>query len=221
MKVQLKEMLKFGNLPMFWKISFFPMLAVSLVMIGLFAYILPLTKNKLMADKRESTANIVRLAYSMVAEYDTRIAKGEFTAEEGKRRAIERIRNFKYGTDEKGYLWINDLEPKMIMDPTKPELDGKNLSDYKDPNGKAIFMEFIRAVKNNGEGFFEYMWPKPGESEPKSKLSFVKIYQPWGWVIGSGIYVDDITQTVLKIFYGLVVTMIIVSIIMAIITIVL
>ncbi|MBF0506448.1 MAG: cache domain-containing protein [Nitrospirae bacterium] len=221
MKVQVKEMLKFGNLPMFWKISFFPQLAVSLVMIGLFAYILPLTKNKLMSDKRESTANIVRIAYSMVAEYDKRIAKGEFTPEEGKRRAIERIRNFKYGNDGKGYLWINDLEPKMIMHPAKPELDGKNLSDYKDPTGKAIFVEFVKAVKNNGEGFVEYMWPKPGEAEPKPKLSFVKIYQPWGWVIGSGIYIDDVMQTVMNVLYGIAITMIIVSVVLITATIVL
>lgn len=206
---------------MFWKISFFPMLAVSLVMIGLFAYILPLTKNKLMSDKRESTANIVRIAYSMVAEYDQRIAKGEFTPEDGKKRAIERIRNFRYGPDEKGYLWINDLEPKMIMDPTKPELEGKNLSDYKDPNGKAIFMEFIKAVKNNGEGFVEYMWPKPGESEPKPKLSFVKVYQPWGWVIGSGIYIDDVMQTVINVLYGIAITMIVVSLVLVAATIIL
>lgn len=221
MKVQVKEMLKFGNLPMFWKISIFPMIAVGLVMIGVFAYVLPLTKTKITEAKQENVANVVRIASGIAVEYDRRIAKGEFTPEEGKRRAIESIRNLRYESDGAGYLWISDLEPKMIMHPTKPELNGKNLSDYKDPNGKAIFLEFVKTVKNNGEGFVEYLWPKPGESEPKPKLSFVKIYQPWGWVIGSGIYVDDVTQAVLKTFYGLVVTMIIVSIVMIITTIVL
>ncbi len=221
MKVQVKEMLKFGNLPMFWKISFFPVLAVSLVMMGVFAYVLPLTRNKLTEDKKESTANIVRIAYSMVAEYDKRIAKGEFSPEEGKRRAIERIRNFRYGSDGKEYLWINDLEPKMIMHPTDPELEGKNLSDIKDPNGKAIFVEAVKAVKNNGQGFIEYMWPKPGEPKPKPKISFVKLYQPWGWVIGSGIYVDDITQIVMKILYGIAIVIIVASVVLVAATIIL
>src|SRR5271169_2714303 len=188
MKVQLKDMLKFRNLPVFWKISILPMLAVALVMIGVFAYVLPVTKNKLMEDKKDSTANIVRIACNMVAEYDKRIAQGEFTPEEGKKRAIERIRNFRYGKDDKGYVWINDFEPKLIADPIRPELEGKNLSGYKDPTGKAIYMEFVKIARDNGEGFVEYVWPKPGESEPKPIVSFVKVYKPWGWVIGTGIY---------------------------------
>ncbi len=217
----MKVQLRFINLPMFWKISIFPMLAVSFVMIGVFSYVLPMTYKKLMEVKKENAANVVRIACSIVAEYDKRIAKGEFTPEEGKRRAIERIRNFRYENDGKGYVWINDIEPRMIMHPMKPELDGKNLSDYRDPRGKAIFVEFARVAKDKGHGFVEYLWPKPGESEPKPKLSFVNIYKPWGWVIGSGIYIDDVTRTVTETFYGIGITMIVVSVIMLAITIIL
>jgi methyl-accepting chemotaxis protein len=82
----------------------------------------------------------------------------------------------------------------MIMHPVKPELDGKDLSASKDPNGKLLFMEFVRVSKEKGAGFVDYMWPKPGEENPVPKVSYVKLFSPWGWIIGSGIYVDDVAK---------------------------
>jgi methyl-accepting chemotaxis protein len=80
----------------------------------------------------------------------------------------------------------------MVMHPFKPELDGKDLSQNTDPTGKRLFVEFVRVVKERGEGLVDYQWPKPGSSAPAPKVSYVKGFAPWGWVIGSGIYVDDV-----------------------------
>jgi methyl-accepting chemotaxis protein len=86
----------------------------------------------------------------------------------------------------------------MIVHPIKPELDGKDISDYADPHGKKLFVEFVKVCKENGEGFVEYMWPKPGFAQPVPKVSFVKAYKPWEWVIGTGIYVDDVHTEIAK-----------------------
>ena len=102
----------------------------------------------------------------------------------------------RYGPENKDYFWINDLEPRMVMHPYKPELNGKDLSENKDPNGKHLFVEFVRVCKENGEGFVDYMWPKPGMDEPQPKLSFVKLFPEWGWVVGTGIYIDDVDALV-------------------------
>jgi methyl-accepting chemotaxis protein len=78
------------------------------------------------------------------------------------------------------------------MHPTKPELDGKDLSDDADPNGKRLFVEFVDVARRKGAGFVAYLWPKPGSSEPVRKISYVKLFEPWGWVVGSGLYLDDL-----------------------------
>ena len=153
----LRDLIKFRNLPLFWKISFIPILAVSLVMIGVFFYVLPLTKEKLTDDKRTNSSDVVSVAYTMVAEYDRRVATGEFTLDEAQNRAKERIRNLRFGKDGKGYIWINNLEAKMLMHPLKPDLEGKDISDFKDQNGRQFFKEMIKVCKENGEGFVHYV----------------------------------------------------------------
>ena len=103
--------------------------------------------------------------------------------DEAQRNAIAEIKALRY--EDKEYFWLNDMYPKMIMHPYKSELDGTDLSDYKDPNGKKLFVEFVDAVKNHKAGFVDYMWPKPNFKDPVPKISYVKGFEPWGWVIGS------------------------------------
>src|SRR5690349_16693304 len=84
------------------------------------------------------------------------------------------------------------MQPRMLMHPTKPELNGKDLSAMKDPNGKFLFVDFVDAVRKNGAGFVAYEWPKPGFDKPQPKLSYVAGFAPWNWVVGTGVYIDDL-----------------------------
>jgi methyl-accepting chemotaxis protein len=112
---------------------------------------------------------------------------------EDAKKAIAQLR---YGAENNDYFWINDMQAKIVMHPIKPALDGKDLSDFKDPDGKRLFSEMVNVCKEKDEGFVDYMWPKPGHEEPVSKLSYVKLFKPWGWVVGTGIYLDDVDQAV-------------------------
>jgi methyl-accepting chemotaxis protein len=94
--------------------------------------------------------------------------------------------------DKVEYFWINDLDDLMVMHPIKPEMNGKKLDKLKDKNGKLLFLEFNTMVTKNGAGFVDYLWPKPGAEEGVPKISYVMGFKPWGWVIGSGIYIDDV-----------------------------
>ena len=218
MNFNLKDFIKFRNLPVFWKISFMPVLAVGLMMIGVFSYVLPLTKDKLTDSRKNNASDIVSIAYNLVAEYDRRVAKGEFTLEEAQKRAKERISNFRFGDDGKGYIWINDLEPKMLLHPLSPDLEGKNLSDFKDQNGKLFIMEAVKVCKENGEGSVKYVWPKAAGEKPLPKISYVKLYKPWGWIIGSGLYIDDVIKTGWKIVIGIMVLLVVISIVVTTVT---
>ncbi|QTA78920.1 Methyl-accepting chemotaxis protein signailling domain-containing protein, double cache domain-containing protein [Desulfonema limicola] len=111
-----------------------------------------------------------------------------------KSKAAESIKNLRYGPEHQDYFWINDMRPYMVMHPYKPELDGKDLADYKDPNGKRLFVEFVKTCSENGEGFVDYYWPKYGADKPQPKRSFVTLFKPWNWVIGTGLYIDDIQE---------------------------
>ena len=107
-----------------------------------------------------------------------------------KEKALKAISQMRYG--KSGYFWINDLKGKIIMHPIKPQLNGKNLYNLKDKKGNQIFKMMIDVCKAKGKGFVKYWWPKPGSSQPEPKLSYVRFFKPWGWIIGTGIYIDSI-----------------------------
>ena len=111
--------------------------------------------------------------------------------------ALKAISKIRYGKN--GYFWVNDLDSRMIMHPIKPSLNGKDLSNIKDVNGVYFFREMVQVVKQKGEGTVRYHWPKPGHSEPVEKISYVKLFEPWGWVVGTGVYTDDIKKEVDRI----------------------
>ena len=109
---------------------------------------------------------------------------------DAQKQAMEVIRGLRYGKNE--YFWINDMTPTMVMHPTNPKLEGQNLSGLKDPDGKFLFNDMVAIARKQGSGQVDYRWPKPGSEDPVPKISYVELFQPWGWILGSGIYVDDV-----------------------------
>ncbi len=109
-------------------------------------------------------------------------------------RLKEIVKNSRYGTD--GYFWIHNLNLEMIMHPIKPALDGKDISKMADPDGKKLFVEMNEVIKASSEnkGFVNYKWNKPGFDTPQDKVSFVILFKPLGWIIGTGVYVDSFEE---------------------------
>jgi methyl-accepting chemotaxis protein len=136
---------------------------------------------------KEKLKNIVDITFNAIQSTDSRT---DLTVNQKKQSALNIIKDMRYNNN--GYIWINDMHPKMVMHPIKPSLNGKDLSDFKDPNGKHLFNEFVKVCREKGEGFVDYMWPKPGYDKPVAKLSYVKLFKPWNWIVGTGIYLDDI-----------------------------
>jgi len=136
---------------------------------------------------KEKLKNIVDITYNSI---QSTYSRADLTVNQKKQSALNIIKDMRY--DNNGYIWINDMHPKMVMHPIKPSLNGKDLSDFKDPNGKHLFNEFVKVCREKGEGFVDYMWPKPGYDKPVAKLSYVKLFKPWNWIVGTGIYLDDI-----------------------------
>jgi methyl-accepting chemotaxis protein len=144
----------------------------------------------LLSEKMKKAASLIDVPYSVIAEQQQLESAGKISRAEAQAHALEAIRSMRY--EGANYFWINDEHPTMIMHPLKPELNGKDLSSFKDPAGKLLFVECVEAARAPEGGYVFYLWPKPGKDKPVSKLSFVKAFAPWGWVIGTGIYIDDV-----------------------------
>ncbi|HTY59504.1 MAG TPA: methyl-accepting chemotaxis protein [Bacteroidota bacterium] len=181
---------RFADWKLSTKITGVALAAVAPIVAVVILYALPRAEQSMIKEKMNGTKHLVEITYTLIADYDARVQKGEFTLAEGQKRAAARISQLRY--EEKEYFWINDMTPVMIMHPFKPELNGTDISDNRDPDGKRIFVEMANVCREKGEGSVEYMWPKPGFSKPVPKISYVKLYKPWGWVVGSGVYADDI-----------------------------
>ncbi|TCL73948.1 methyl-accepting chemotaxis protein [Rhizobium sp. BK251] len=142
------------------------------------------------AERKAGLAQMDATAIAIFEKYHKLEEAGTLTREQAQSAAKEVISAMRYG--DAGYFWINDMHPTMVMHPIKPELNGTDLSQNKDPNGKFLFVEFVNTVKANKQGFVDYYWPKPGAAQPVLKYSHVVGFEPWGWVVGTGVYADDL-----------------------------
>jgi methyl-accepting chemotaxis protein len=164
---------------------------VSLAMKTVEAYHSRTSVDKIKVEVQEQLKMQTNFLFSILqSEYDK--LKDSLSEEALQYRLKSIVNSTRYG--ESGYFWINDTNAVIVVHPIKPELNGKDLVNYQDKNGKKIFKEFATVAKNNGEGFVDYVWPKPGFEAPQLKVSFVKLFKPYNWVIGTGEYVDDVTS---------------------------
>ncbi|MGO4194170.1 methyl-accepting chemotaxis protein [Rhizobium sp. YAF28] len=146
---------------------------------------------ELEAERKAGLAQMDATALAIFDKYYKLEQAGTMTREQAQTAAKEVIASMRYGGGT-GYFWINDMHPTMVMHPVKPELNGTDLSQNKDPNGKFLFVEFVNTVKASGQGFVDYYWPKPGADQPVLKYSHVAGFAPWGWIVGTGVYSDDL-----------------------------
>jgi methyl-accepting chemotaxis protein len=140
-------------------------------------------------NKTGELRRLVEMAVGVTKSAHERAAKGEISMEEAKRIAGEGIGLLHYDGDN--YVFVQDGDGNVLHHPN-PSVRGKNLSDTKDTNGVYLFREMARVAATEGQGQVEYLWPKPGAKEPTAKVTYVIAFKPWGWVVGSGMWVDDI-----------------------------
>ncbi len=163
----------------------------------IFVVIIPSTKSYMLDGKREMIRELTNSAWSVLDEFENEVSDSILTLEEAQEEAITRIENMRYGDERKDYFWITDMHPNMIMHPYRKDLNNSDLSDYKDPTGKKLFVEFVDAVEINGEAYVDYMWQwKDDSTKTVPKLSFVKGFSKWGWVVGTGIYIEDVNEEI-------------------------
>ena len=182
------------------RLSLVTLMVLALLGLLLF-FCLQIYQQGLMGEKSRQTQAQVETAYSLVAGLEARVRKGELDEASAKAEALALIKGLRYGNDD--YFWINDSHPTMVMHPMKPELDGKDLSGVEDKQGLRLLVAFADLARAQGAGEVAYYWPKPGVEEPVRKISYIKRFAPWDWIIGTGVYVDDVEAQYREVLHTL------------------
>ncbi|MFQ3178597.1 MAG: methyl-accepting chemotaxis protein [Pseudoalteromonas tetraodonis] len=186
------------HMPNLRRFTIFQRLAilVGIVIFGLIVLSISSLSNQYKSLKNEQylkTKNVVETAYSIITHYAALEQSQTLTRAQAQSQAMASIRSLRY--DDTNYFWINNYQPAMVMHPIKPALEGKDLTNNKDPDGTPLFVEMVDVVKKSGEGYVPYKWPKPGSDKPVDKIAYVKGFNQWQWIIGSGVYLDTIDNT--------------------------
>jgi methyl-accepting chemotaxis protein len=164
-------------------------------LLGIAAFQFNELKNGLEDQKRIELRHLGAVAMRTVNEEYAAAQRGDASVEQAKKNASARIGALRYGADD--YFWINDLQPRMIMHPIKPELNGRDLTEMKDPNGKHLFVEFADVVKRQGTGFVVYEWPKPGVADRNPNFLMSPASN-----LGAGSSAPESTSTICGSRYG-------------------
>ena len=141
-------------------------------------------------EKVKQVRALAESGHSIVQMYYDKFRAGELSEEAARAAALEHIGAIRYEGDN--YIWVNDTDQRLLMHPVKPSLNGKLMAGTKDPNGFLLFQAFVDTATQQGEGRVGYSWPRPGSEKPVPKESYVKLFAPWNWIVGTGIYVDDL-----------------------------
>ncbi|MCL5734200.1 MAG: DUF294 nucleotidyltransferase-like domain-containing protein [Actinobacteria bacterium] len=191
-------------------------LAIVFFVLAIFLIIIPAAEHQLLEGKKQTTQELTRAAVSILSEYYAEEQAGRLTTQEAQAQAIARIDKLRYGDESKDYFWITDMHPTMIMHPYLPELNGQDLTNYLDLRGKKLFVAFVDAVKDDGAGFVDYFWQwKDDPNRVVPKLSYVQRFAPWNWVIGTGIYVEDVNASIASVERSLIFTSVAILILVA------
>lgn len=166
--------------------------------ITVFQIIIPLLEKKYMLYKHEMCRNLVDLAMSDLYSRQREVNDGTISLSMAQQRAINRFRNYRFGDDARDYYWFQGPDAIIIMHPYRPDLEGQNPDHILAPDGRILtelYRDLFNAAKNPSGGYLEYQWYwKENLDVIKNKVSFVKIFEPWGWLIGTGVYIDDIEE---------------------------
>jgi methyl-accepting chemotaxis protein len=142
-------------------------------------------------QKQLELQHLTQIGVEIVREEYAEAEKGLVSDVLAKERAMARLRTLRFGSSD--YFVVQDMRNYVLMHPISPQLNGKDMTDLKDPTGKRFVVEMTELVRRQGSGFVDYFWIKPGTDQQLPKLAHVVGFEPWGWLIVAGVYVDDVS----------------------------
>jgi PAS domain S-box-containing protein len=181
----------------YFRVLFPTLLTIALLITAIFIVVIPQFEDIVIDRKREMIRELTNSTLTLINDWHTKETSNELMTDEAQRAAIDQVGGLRYGVEMKDYFWITDKTPIMIVHPYRTDLNGKDLSSFEDSHGKKLFVDMVKVVEQSGEGYVDYMWQwKDDTTRIVPKVSFVKLFKPWDWVIGTGIYIEDVKQEI-------------------------
>ncbi|MCK5148206.1 cache domain-containing protein [bacterium] len=182
-------------------------LAIILFVTSVYFIVIPHFRQSIMDRKREMISELTHTAVSTINYYIEREKDGSMDRESAQSKAAQTIKEMRYGEENKDYFWITDMQPRMVVHPYRPELIGEDLSGYRDredKSGKLLFVEFVKLIQADGHGYLSYLWQwKDDATQTAPKLSYVEGVPEWDWIVGTGMYINDVEQKINRLTFSL------------------
>ena len=192
-KIDIRKTIVINSLPALLSIVLFVLLIVFII--------LPFIRESLLNQKKDAVKKMIESAYSLVDRTYDAYLQGDLTEEDAQKKVLSILNDLRYDEGMNNYFWINTIEANheslMIMHPYRTDLVGEDVTYLQDPYGVYVFKDMIGLVQEQGEGYTSYHWQymdDAGRIEPK--ISFIKLFVPWNWIIGTGLYLDDINREI-------------------------
>lgn len=179
------------------RIALSALLTIALFITAIFVIILPALKDKLLFQKREMLREMNAVVWNMVATHEKMERTGTLNRQQAQEAALTSIADLRSGPNNKDYFWVNDLNGLMIVHPYQPEQHGASLPDIRNPAGENLLKEFIKVAQDQGAGYVDYLFQwldDPNKIAPE--IAYVRVFEPWGWIIGTGLYAEDVNAEI-------------------------
>lgn len=179
------------------KLILIVLVPVILLCFVIFFLILPAMRASLYEEKRQQVKALVDSGITIIQYYHSLERSGELSRDQAQENAMNTLRSVRFGERAEDYFWINDSRPYMVMHPIRRDLEGTDVSGLRDPDGLAFMIEFVNIVRAEGSGYVRYRWQYYDDaSRIELKESYVRGFEPWDWILGTGVYIDDVETLV-------------------------
>jgi methyl-accepting chemotaxis protein len=180
--------MSFTRWPLAWKICT-PVIAIAIFTVALASFSLSSLKDAMMQERLVKIEDISNTAKNVATRYHELEKSGSLTQEEAQKHALEAISAMRFENGE-NYIFVFNNN-SVTVSHAKASLIGKDLSGLKDANGVQIIPELVKLAKSGG-GNLQYLWPRAGSDVPIEKWGYATGFEPWQWMIGTGVYIDDL-----------------------------
>jgi len=175
-----------------------PLVLVFLISWGV---LVPVVEDGFLKARKDEIRNLTDTALGILASQEAQVVAGGISREEAQQRALNQIKAIRY--EGGNYFYVFTPEPRIVTVPIRPEMEGKKVNDFVDKQGTHIYVELSRLARQSEGGYLKIWFGKPGVEGIFPKLAYVRSYEPWGWNIGTGVYIDDLQAQIRTITWSI------------------
>lgn len=188
--MSLQKYFKLRNWSIFAKVFGISFVSIASCIMAICFFLIPLYEKQLLNERIEQAAQLIEVVIATMQRNEKLVRQGVMQKDTAQKATLDELRDLRYGNNN--YFWVHNLNLRMLMHPIQPELTNQDIADFADVDGNKLFAKMNQIISDSGKGFISYKWQHPNSLNPQQKMSRIQLFQPWGWVVGTGIYIEDV-----------------------------